>query len=628
MLEAIRSPDDIKKLTVRQLYALASELRRRIVDVVSRNGGHLASNLGVVELTLALHRVLETPRDAIVWDVGHQCYAHKLVTGRQAEFGTIRLNGGISGFPKPSESPHDAFVTGHASTSISAALGILEAKRARGEPGRAVAVIGDGSLTGGMAFEALSHAGQLGLPLVVVLNDNKMSISPNVGALSRHLSRLTASVPYQTVRRHIDAIIAALPVGRSQLQRFAYAFKRALKGLFFRENLFSDLGFEYVGPIDGHNINVMTGVLREALLIDKPVVIHVVTKKGKGHDLAEEDPTRYHGVTPLAVTDGKVAAKKPNTFTEAFSDAMMRAGERDSGVVAVTAAMARGTGLAAFQAKWPKRCFDVGIAEEHAVTFAAGMAAGGLKPVVAIYSTFMQRAVDQVFHDACLQNLPVVFALDRAGAVPDDGETHQGAYDVTLYRALPNLALLAPSSAAELDAALSWALASGAPAMIRYPKASCPPERDAYRAPFETGRGVFLERSRADCLVVAYGGLSEAAREAALTASKRGLPADCLLLRFLKPVDERWFLDATAGYRAVLFLEEGVVSGGVGEHLARLLLGARPTLRVDIAGLPELPEGQATREEILDAAGLSPDGIAGRLFALAGLPKVPAATLD
>ncbi|MCX7024610.1 MAG: 1-deoxy-D-xylulose-5-phosphate synthase [Spirochaetes bacterium] len=625
MLESISSPEDIRSLSVRELYRLAAEIRLRIIEVVTRNGGHLASNLGVVELTLALHRVFVTPRDAIVWDVGHQCYAHKLITGRSAEFDAVRRKGGPSGFPKRSESEHDAFDTGHASTSISAALGILEAMRARGGKGRAVAVIGDGSLTGGMAFEALSHAGQLGIPLVVVLNDNKMSISANVGALSRYLSRLTASVPYQTIRRRIDSLIAALPVGRIRLQRFAYAFKRSLKGLFFKENLFSDLGFEYVGPIDGHNIQVMTSVLREALRIEKPVVVHVVTKKGKGHELAEEDPTRYHGVTPLAVTDGKVGAKCPATFTEAFSDAMMKAGRRDGRIVAVTAAMVKGTGLASFQAQWPKRCFDVGIAEEHAVTFAAGMAAGGLKPVVAIYSTFMQRAVDQVFHDVCLQDLPVVFALDRAGAVPDDGETHQGLYDIPVFRSMPDLAILAPASAAEIDAALNWALDSGAPAMIRYPKASCPPEREAFGKPFETGRGVFVERSGGELLVVASGGLVDNAREATITLARNGIMADLYHLRFLKPIDEAWFMKIAAPYRAILFLEEGVVTGGIGEALSRLILLATPGIRVAVAGFPERPPGQASRDELLEAAGLSARGISVRLLELAGLPVLPTA---
>jgi 1-deoxy-D-xylulose-5-phosphate synthase len=625
ILDSIDSPEDLKKLGTRELKALAAEIRERIVDVVGRNGGHLASNLGVVELTLAIHKVFDSPRDAVVWDVGHQCYAHKLVTGRRAEFEGIRKAGGISGFPKRSESPHDAFDTGHASTSISAALGILAAWRLLGAgagKGRvAVAVIGDGALTGGMAFEALGHAGQLGLPLVVVLNDNKMSISPNVGALSSYLSRLSATVRYQGIRSRIDRMVKGFPLIGPFLYSRMIRGKRAVKALLFKENLFSDLGFEYAGPIDGHNIPAMIQVLREARALGKPVVVHVVTRKGKGHDLAEEDPSRYHGVAPTSCLDDEDAEKpSPATFTEAFSKAMVRRGCFDERLVAVSAAMTTGMGLEAFKASCPGRFYDVGIAEEHAVTFAAGLAAGGLRPVVALYSTFAQRAVDQVFHDVALPALPVVVVLDRAGAVGEDGETHQGIYDIALFRSFPNISILAPASGAELSLCLEWALDSGRPAIIRYPKAPCPREEEAYSEPLVAGRGVFVRRSGAETLLVALGGLvSEAveASDALLLEAARGafLPrsgADVYSLRFVAPFDEDAFLEAASPYARILVLEEGVARGGFGEYLVSLIASRLPRASASSAGFPAEPFAQDTRDGLLASAGLDSAGIAAR----------------
>ena len=621
LLDKIDSPSDLKDLDLRELRALAGEIRERIVETVSRNGGHLSSNLGVVELTLALHRAFDSPRDAIVWDVGHQCYAHKLLTGRRDSFGSIRRSGGLSGFPKRSESLHDAFDTGHASTSISVALGLAEARHRLGQPGKVIAVIGDGALTGGMAMEALSHAGQLGLPLVVVLNDNKMSISPNVGALSRYLSRLSATARYQAVRSRIDALVRGIPLVGSWLYALMVRGKRAVKALFFKENFFSDLGFEYAGPIDGHNIAELLRVFREVRALDRPVVVHAITRKGKGHDLAEEDPARYHGVAPMRVSDGKLESSPAATFTEAFADALVAAASRDGRVVAVTAAMAKGTGLEAFRKAFPDRLYDVGIAEEHAVTFAAGLAAGGLKPVVAIYSTFMQRAVDQVFHDVALPGLPVVFALDRAGAVGEDGETHQGLYDIAIFRSMPRLPILAPASAAELAASLDWALGSGGPAMIRYPKARCPREEQSYAEPIRSGRGVFVRRSGADTLLVAMGGLVPLAAEASdILLREAGGPgastvagADVYSLRFASPLDEDYFLEAAAPYRRLVVLEEGVASGGLGEAIAALAARRLPRVAVHVAGFPSEPPPQASRDELIAAAGLSAEGIAERV---------------
>ncbi len=613
ILDTIDSPDDLRLLDHGGLLALAGEIRQRIVDTVSRNGGHLASNLGVVELTLALHRVFETPKDTIVWDVGHQCYAHKLITGRRDAFSTLRRSGGLSGFPKASESPHDSFDTGHASTSISSALGLLAAQARLGIPGKVIAVIGDGALTGGLALEGLSHAGQLGLPLVVVLNDNKMSISPNVGAISRYLSRLSATVRYQKVRSRIDGIVRSLPLVGKWAYPLMQSGKRAVKGLLFKETLFSDLGFEYVGPIDGHNMAAMIQVFREVKALDRPVVIHVITRKGKGYELAEEDPSRFHGVSPMKVQDGKVETRPVVSFTEAFASSLIAQGLADPRVVGVTAAMAKGTGLEEFRAACPGRVYDVGIAEEHAVTFAAGLAAGGLKPVVAIYSTFIQRAIDQVFHDAVLQGRSLVIALDRAGAVGEDGETHQGLYDIALLRSFPGLRILAPASAVDLGLALGYALAQEATVVIRYPKARCPREEDAYAEAWKPGRGSFVRRSGADTLIVAMGGLVAPAVEASDLLLREGRATDVYNLRFVAPLDEEAFLEVAAGYRRVLFLEEGCQAGGLGESLAGLLARRLPRLAFTPLGFPAEPFPQASREELLDKAGFSVAGIAERV---------------
>ncbi len=630
ILDSIDSPEDLRKLGPPELKVLAEEIRQRIIAVVGRNGGHLSSNLGVVELTLAIHRAFDSPRDAIVWDVGHQCYAHKLVTGRRREFDTIRESGGISGFPKRSESPHDAFDTGHASTSISVALGILEARRILGLGGVAVAVIGDGALTGGMAFEALGHAGQLGLPLVVVLNDNKMSISPNVGALSSYLSRLSATVRYQGIRSRIDRVVKGFPfIGEFLYSRMVRG-KRAVKALIFKENLFSDLGFEYAGPIDGHNISAMTQVLREARALGKPVVVHVVTRKGKGYDLAEGDPSGYHGVAPNRCLDETVEKRSPSTFTEAFSQAMVRRGCFDDRLVAVTAAMTAGAGLDAFVEACPGRLYDVGIAEEHAVTFAAGLASVGLRPVVALYSTFAQRAVDQILHDVALPNLPVVFALDRSGAVGEDGETHQGLYDIALFRSFPNLSILAPASAMELALCIEWALDSGKPAVVRYPKAPSPREEEAYAKELDPGKGVFVRRSGAETLLVAVGGLvapavdaSDALLRESASGSASGSSAtlrseggaDVYSLRFVAPFDEDAFLEAASPYARVIVLEDGVLRGGIGERLVSLVATRLPRVVASAAGFPSKPYPQATRDQLLERAGLDPTGIAARVRA-------------
>ena len=481
ILPGIRSPQDLKTLSFADLNRLAVEIRDLIVSTVSSNGGHLASNLGVVELAIALHLVFDSPNDKIVWDVGHQCYAHKIITGRYEAFRSLRKSGGIAGFPKVSESPHDSFNTGHASTSISAALGLQAAEIHLETGNRTAAVIGDGALTGGLAYEALSHAGQIGLPLVVILNDNKMSISPNVGGLSKYLSRLSMKIKYQKFRLTVDSLVQKIPFFGDALFRIIRRLKRAVKAVFYTDNFFVDLGFEYVGPIDGHHIRELCKVIRDAKNLKKPVVVHVTTRKGKGYGFAEDNPGGYHAVQRIGAPS--LQQNSQRTFTQVFGNAILEAGRRDKRVVAITAAMEEGTGLGSFKETFPERFYDTGIAEGHAVTFAAGLAAGGLRPVAAVYSTFMQRAVDGVIHDVCLQNLPVVFALDRSGLLNDDGETHQGIFDISLFRSSPNLGILAPAGEEEFVQMLNWALAYNGPVMIRYPKTQCPAGDPAFNLP-------------------------------------------------------------------------------------------------------------------------------------------------
>lgn len=614
LLDTIGSPEDLKKLDEKNLRPLAEQIRRRIISTVRRNGGHLASNLGVIELTIALHRVFDSPRDALVWDVGHQSYAHKLLTGRGPLFDKIRKKDGISGFPKRSESPHDIFDTGHSSTSLSSALGLLEGWKRTGREGRAVAVIGDGALTGGLAFEALSNVGQLGLPLIVVLNDNKMSISRNVGALSRYLSRLSASMRYQSLRSLIDRVVISIPLVGGRLMDLVQRSKRAVKAIFYKDNFFSDLGFEYVGPIDGHNIPLLIGVFEQVKRLNRPVVVHVMTTKGKGDEKAEEDPESFHGVAPFCVD---TAQKRPS-FTEAFGSAILKASETDPRICAVTAAMAKGTGLDPLAKRHPARVYDVGIAEQHAVTFAAGLATGGLKPVVALYSTFIQRAVDQVAHDVALPDLPVVFAVDRAGAVGEDGETHQGLYDIPLLKSIPHMAILAPSDPVEMELFLDYALSRSGPTVLRYPKARVECSDPASAEPLEEGRGLLVRKRRgARALVCALGPFASTAARVSDALASEGVLLDVYSLRFAAPLDAAHFLELVSGYRRIAVYEDGAISGGVGESLAALLAGAPGSISVELHGFDSTPRAQASREELLSEAGLDEPGLTSSLRALA-----------
>ncbi|GHU37225.1 1-deoxy-D-xylulose-5-phosphate synthase [Spirochaetia bacterium] len=565
-----------------------------------------------MELTIALHRVFDAPLDSIVFDVGHQCYTHKLLTGRVEAFAGLRQVAGLSGFPNRRESPYDCFGTGHASTSISAALGLLIGDRLQGGAHRSIAVIGDGALTGGLAYEALSHAGHLGLPLIVVLNDNKMSISPNVGGLSHYLSRLSMKRRYQTFRKAFDSALQKVPFVGELLFNVVVRLKRAVKAVFYTDNFFVDLGFEYVGPIDGHSIDQLEKVFRDVRALERPVVVHVLTKKGKGYRFAEEDPSRYHGVGSFSRNEGLNPAQQSGapTFTDAFGQALLESGRHDRRVVGISAAMEKGTGLSAFHVNYPDRFFDVGIAEEHAVTFAAGLAVQGLRPVLALYSTFAQRAVDQIIHDVALQKLPVTFAVDRAGFVSDDGVTHQGLFDCSLFRPIPGMTIFAPASAVELAAMLHYALScDSGPVMIRYPKALCPPEIPEFSMKVEPGRGLFIRREGNPVCIAFTGSLYPQVCDAA----KLYGPVDLYNIRFIQPVDEAFLAEIMNNYQLLLFVEEGIKAGGFGEYASEIAHRFKCRAQICVLGVDGTVPALGKREELLRINALDGAGIAERI---------------
>lgn len=570
-----------------------------------------------------MHRVFNSPEDAIVWDVSHQCYTHKLLTGRYEDFNTLRQKNGISGFTNKYESPHDFFINGHSSTSISSALGLLTARELNGNNGKVIAVIGDGALTGGMAFEGLSHAGQLCKNLIVILNDNQMSIDHNTGSVSRYLSRLSMTASYQSVRYKLDKVIDKIPYLGRFLEKLIFRLKRSLKGLLLTNNLFVDLGFEYVGPLDGHNEAALEKVLKRISKLHRPVVVHVVTKKGKGYSPAENNPELFHGIGPFQISDGTFEKYDTTSFTEAFSNIICQQGEKNKDIVAITAAMSKGTGLSAFSRKFPDRFFDVGIAEEHAVTFAGGLSKGGKIPVVCIYSTFIQRAVDQMIHDITLQKAHSVFVLDRAGAVPNDGVTHQGIYDIALFRPIPELEILSPCSAKDLEICFDWAVNNGTSVVIRYPKLSCPSEMPQFEQPVELGKGIFipcsefvigditeeeLHRSKRKVLVVSTGGIFSEVKKAVRSVLLENGYADLYILRFIKPFDETYFVSLAKNYDGVVFVEDGVVIGGIGQYLSGLLAenGMKNT---KVLGFEDKYYSHGTRDEVLEMAGLSSNHI-------------------
>ncbi len=614
LLDDIHNPQDLKKLSPEKLPRLAGEIRALILETVSKNGGHLASNLGAVELTIALHYVFDSPRDTIIWDVGHQCYTHKILTGRKERFDTLRRYQGILGFPDRSESEYDVYNTGHASTALSAALGIAVARKMSRDNHKVIAVVGDGSLTGGVAWEALNQIGHLREPIVIVLNYNEMSISPNVGALSKYLTYLVSGQHYLRIKDQAKSILKSIPAVGWPLIKAGRALEDTVKKVFFPGLVFEELGIRYVGPVQGHSLSSLLEVFEEAKTYDGPVLIHCVTQKGRGYAPAQSNPERFHGAAPFNRATGEPLSNSTlPTYSEVFGQTICGLAGRDERIIAITAAMPEGTGLSGFARRFPDRFFDVGIAEQHAVNFAAGLALRGLKPVVAIYSTFLQRAYDQLYHDVALQDLPVVFALDRAGIVSDDGPTHQGVNDIVYLRHLPHMILMSPKDENELQRMLKSALTYGHPAAVRYPKGKgrgVGLEEDPQVIPL--GRSERLKEGKN--LLLAFGSLVPAALEAALELEKEGFSLAVINARFAKPLDEEAILSYAQKGNAIITVEEGVVSGGFGSAVREFLDRERRfDVRFLAIGLPAevYPLGKA--DEIKKMLGLDTPGLAARI---------------
>jgi len=628
LLSQLNSPADLKKLDKKQLPQVAAELREQIVATVATNGGHLGSSLGVVELTIALHRVFDSPCDHIIWDVGHQAYAHKLLTGRQEQFGSLRQLDGISGFPKRKESEYDSFGVGHSSTSISAALGMAAGRDICGGNDKVVAVIGDGSLTAGMAFEGLNHAGHLKQKLVVILNDNEMSISPNVGALSSFLSRKMTSDTFIRFKKETEHLLSYVPgIGRD-LVNLAKRAEESLKSFMTPGMLFEGFGFDYFGPIDGHNIDELTETLHNVAQIEGPVLLHVLTKKGKGYEPAEANPPKFHGIGPFNPDTGEVNGGKSGaaiSYTKAFGETLIDLARDDERIVAITAAMAEGTGLKKFSEVFPERFFDVGIAEQHAVTFAAGLACRGLRPVVTIYSTFMQRAYDQVIHDVCLQNLPVTFALDRCGLVGADGPTHHGVFDLSFLRHIPNLVFAVPRNEVELQRVMKTASLFDGPFAYRYPRGNgvgLPLTDDI--EPLEIGRGELL-CDGSDGLIIAVGDMVNQALVAVRhLSSVEGIDLAVIDARFIKPLDEDLILSQMEKAPFVVTAEENSLQGGFGASILEMMNDAGLAMPIERIGIPDHFIGQGTQAELRSQLGLDSEGIIKRVLQSVQLQKTKA----
>ncbi|HIJ81942.1 MAG TPA: 1-deoxy-D-xylulose-5-phosphate synthase [Desulfuromonadales bacterium] len=612
ILETVNSPDDLKRLPASRLSDVAEELRRMIISTCAANGGHLAPSLGVVELTIALHRVFTTPVDKIVWDVGHQAYAHKILTGRRDRFHTLRTLNGISGFPKRYESPHDSFDVGHSSTSISAATGFAVARDLNGLRNKVVAVIGDGSMTGGIAFEAINHAGHLNKDLIVILNDNEMSIAENVGALSKFLSRTASSEFIHRIKKGTEAFLKRIDTAGDFLH-LARKMEESFKGLFTPGMLFEAFGFEYIGPIDGHDLPALVDTLENVRKFDNAVLVHVLTKKGKGYKPAEENPSLFHGIGPFEIETGKVIKGKGGaaSYTAIFGSTLCKLAAEDDRITAITAAMPDGTGLSGFAREFPDRFFDVGIAEQHGVTFAAGLAAEGYRPVFAVYSSFLQRAYDQVAHDVCLQNLPVTFAIDRGGVVGNDGPTHHGAFDLSYLRHIPNMTLMAPKDENELQHLLATAVTLGSPATVRYPRGNgYGVALDQTPTPLPVGRAEVL-RDGSHGAVIALGTMVTPSLEAAAALqADAGFSVAVVNARFIKPLDETLLLEMAQRYGRLVTIEENALQGGFGTAVLELLEQHGLTgVRVLRLGYPDSYIPQGEQHELRAMLGLDTAGI-------------------
>lgn len=613
ILPHIKSPHDLTQLTPAELRTLARELREEIVRVVSRNGGHLASNLGVIELTLALHLVFDFSTDRLVWDVGHQTYAHKLLTGRADRFATLRQFGGLSGFPKPAESEYDHFVAGHSSTSISVATGMAAARDLAGSKQAIVAVIGDGALTSGMAWEALNNAGDAGKDLIVVLNDNEMSIAKNVGALSSYLARARTAPGYLRTKADIEYILQRIPLVGGQLAEISERLKNSFKYFLVSGMLFEELGFTYLGPVDGHNLSALQDMLKLAKVTPGPVLIHCQTIKGKGYRPAAANPDRFHGIGAFEPATGRALNQSPiQSYTDVFSKTLTGLAKVNEKIVAITAAMPAGTGLDEFAKSYPERCFDVGIAEQHAVTMAAGMAASGLRPVFAVYSTFLQRAYDQVIHDVCLPNLPVVFAVDRGGLVGDDGETHQGVFDLAMLRQIPNMTVMMPRNAQELVNLLTAALALPGPVAVRYPRGAATGNNLIPAEPVSIGKSVCLQ-SGSEILLINCGTMWDVTSDVLARLQAAGYQPTVYDLRFLKPLDTE-LVAAMGRHRLTVVIEEGVVAGGCGSALLEAAQAADIGHQAILCGVPDYFVPHGKRHELLQSISLTGEDIMNRIL--------------
>ena len=587
ILDKIQKENDIKKIDPKDYKQLAEEIRSFLIEKISENGGHLGSNLGTVELTMALHLVLDLPEDKIIWDVGHQSYTHKLLTGRRDGFDTLRKFGGMSGFPKRKESRCDAFDTGHSSTSISAGLGLVKARDIQHKDYKVVSVIGDGSLTGGMAYEALNNASRMGSNFIIVLNDNNMSIAENIGGISNYLNGIRTNQKYLELK---DSVYYGLKDGSKKSQKVVRSIqnvKNSIKQLVIPGMFFEDMGITYLGPVDGHDIRALKKVLNEAKSVKNAVLVHVLTQKGKGYEPARKHPSRFHGAEPFDIETGIPKKQKElATYTDVFATVVNKLAEKDDRIVAITAAMPDGTGLKRFSIKYPDRFFDVGIAEEHAVTFAAGLAAGGLKPIVAIYSSFLQRAYDQIIHDVCIQNLPVIFAIDRAGLVGSDGETHQGIFDLSYLSGIPNMHIMAPKNKWELSDMLKFAVDFDGPIAVRYPRGVACDSMKEQRAPIEYGRAELLKKGK-DIALLAVGSMVQTALFVDELLQREGIDATIVNARFVKPIDTDMVDTLLKDHRMIVTMEENVLCGGFGEHVLSYVQQTYLGIRVLPVALPD-----------------------------------------
>lgn len=613
MLEKIQQPNDIKKIPEEQLTEVAAEIREFLVETMSKLGGHLASNLGVVELTIALHRVFELPKDKIIWDVGHQSYTHKILTGRKDAFESLRQEGGLSGFPKRSESSCDVFDTGHSSTSISAGVGYVKARDLKKQDYSVISVIGDGALTGGMAYEALNNAAELKTNFIIVLNDNEMSISKNVGGISTYLSGIRTAASYTELKMGVTRALEKIPKIGPGMVDAVRKTKSSIKQIVIPGMLFENMGITYLGPVDGHDIHQMMRVFQEAKRFEGPILVHVLTRKGQGYEPALRHPSRFHGAGPFEIETGLPLSRSNPTYTDIFSTVMRKMGDREPDVVAVTAAMPTGVGLKRFSNMFPDRCFDVGIAEEHAVTFAAGLALGGIIPVVAIYSSFLQRAYDQMMHDVCMQELHVVFAIDRAGLVGSDGETHHGVFDLSYLNSMPNMTVMAPKNLWELSDMMKFAVHFNGPIALRYPRGEAYTGLQEHRAPIRYGKAEVLEQGEKIALL-AVGNMVKTAVQVRELLQEQGYQVTLVNMRFVKPFDMALVRELSGSHELLVTMEENVRNGGFGEQVASFVMEEGLPARVQIIALPNRFVHQGSVSSQMKETGIDADSVAGKIL--------------